>query len=130
MTCDGNGDFRPCDPWMSGCCIIDGEVCKLRLFNQGGLLLDHVMRTVGPVDPEHAHRRIMCSVALKIDQSLPEEEFKAAWAAHPDYQPVADHFAATNRSRTTCQDYGPGDWIPGPRFGNQPPPGRCCWRED
>jgi hypothetical protein len=43
--------------------------------------------------------------------------FEAAWAAHPDYQPVADAWEAIGKPRDWCALYGPSE-------------GQCCHRED
>ena len=65
-----------------------------------------------------------CHVALKVLAAhlnsaggLPSRAtFEAAWAAHPDYQPVADVWEAAGLPRGYCPQFGPAQ-------------GQCCFAE-
>lgn len=104
-------------------------------------VLDHNRQVLGTVDDvarsfvgNNPNRRqrvfdqlqgalYVCKVAALVvegnwDGGPPDRAtFDAAWAAHPDYQPVADAWEAIGKPRNWCVLYGPSE-------------GQCCHAED
>jgi hypothetical protein len=66
-----------------------------------------------------------CHVALKVlaahldatGQLIDRATFETNWAAHPDYQAVADVWESLGKPRSWCPEYGPSE-------------GQCCFAED
>lgn len=133
--CHGNGDQA-----RDGCCWVGGVICVNRWkivdgrIKQGPDLLDR-----GTVE-EYAARQsnspkiqqaiidqaqaltYACRIAVGVisaDPRLVDDRvgFEAAWAAHVDYQPVADAWEAIGKPRSWCPEYGPAE-------------GQCCYAED
>lgn len=133
--CHGNGNLN-----TDGCCWVGGEICPNRWKIVDGRILKGASLTdLGTVEDFAAsvsnnpniQKRITdqaqsltfaCSVAVDVlvaDPSLLDDRpgFEAAWAAHQDYQPIADAWESIGKPRSWCPEYGPGE-------------GQCCYAED
>lgn len=133
--CHGKGNQD-----TDGCCWVDGAICANRWKIVDGRILegpDLVDRgtvvdfAASVTNNRQARRRIVdqatgltyaCKVAVDVlatDSALLNDRagFEAAWAAHPDYQPVADVWASHGKPRSWCPEYGPAE-------------GQCCYAED
>lgn len=126
MLCHGNPDG-------DHCCYVNGQRCSNLL--EGPEILAAVNALIaqynfkGPVNnaakllPEGI--TFACHVALKVlaehfdatGQLADRATFEANWAAHPDYQVVADAWEALGKPRSWCPEYGPAE-------------GQCCFAED
>lgn len=133
--CHGQGNLD-----TDGCCYVAGAVCPNRWkivdgrVYEGPDLVD--LGTVQEVaatyhnSPAVQQRAIdqvqgmvyVCRVAVEVIVQDPKRindraAFEAAWAAHPDYQPIADEWEAIGKPRNWCPLYGP-------------PENQCCYAED
>lgn len=139
MLCHGSGNLEA-DPFNGGCCWINGQVCPNRWYLEGGSVFDSNRTLLGTVNEvvesfvgksrPRKNRVIeqvegatyICSaavLAVDADPSVLTDRaaFDAAWAARPEYQPVADAWEAIGKPRNWCQLYGPDE-------------GQCCFSED
>lgn len=126
MLCHGNPDG-------DHCCWVNGIQCPNLLAGQQ--VADAVQAQVtlynfkGPANNLAARIgdgiTFACHVAIKViaaeidaNKAMPSRAgFEANWAAHPDYQPIADAWEALGKPRNWCPTYGPAE--------NQ-----CCFAED
>lgn len=139
MLCHGQGDLEA-DPFDGGCCWVNGQVCPNRWYIENGSVFDSNRTLLGTVDDvarsfvgnsKPRRERIVAQVqgavyicsaavfAVDADPSILTDraQFDTAWAARPEYQPVADAWEAGGKPRNWCQVYGPGE-------------GQCCFSED
>jgi hypothetical protein len=131
--CHGNG-------WLGqdGCCYVDGAVCPNRwkivdghVFDAQGNDLGTVEQLIATVTNNRNAQRtgaqlaqgitFLCGVAMKVllnDTKLISNPtgFRAAWLAHPDYQPIAAAWERIGQPRNWCMTFGPGE-------------GQCCYSE-
>lgn len=146
MLCHGQGDPRA-DPFLGGCCYVNGAICPNRWYIEPGpvtserQVLDHQRNVLGTVDAvartfvgNNGPRRqrvadaiqgtqFVCKAAILAIDANPQilnnrAQFDTAWAARPEYQPIADAWEAIGEPRNYCQVYGPatGEF-------------QCCFRE-
>lgn len=133
--CHGNGDLA-----RDGCCWVAGVICPNRWklvggrIKEGPNLVDRgtVAEFAASVSNNpNIRRRITdqaqgltyaCKVAIDVLTTTPallndRAAFEAAWAAHADYQPIADAWEAIGKPRPWCPEFGPAE-------------GQCCYAED
>lgn len=135
MFCHGQGDQA-----TDGCCWVAGAICpnRLKIVNgrvfKGPNLVDMgtVTQYVQSLTNNGAARNranqmaqgliYACEAAINTivfnaggltDRAV----FDAAWAARPEYQPIADAWEQIGKPRNWCQLFGP-------------PEGQCCFGED
>jgi hypothetical protein len=124
MLCHGNPDQH--------CCWVNGVRCSNLL--EGPQILAAVEALITQYNfqgPLNNAARLMpegitfaCHVALKVmaahldvtGQMIPRSTFETNWAAHPDYDHVADAWEAIGKPRDWCPKYGPAE-------------GQCCFSE-
>ena len=134
MLCHGNGDLS-----VDGCCYVNGAVCPLRWKLVAGRILEGpdltdrgtvVSFAASVSNNPNIRQRIIdqaqgltyaCSAAINAlvaDAKLLNDRpgFEAAWAARPEYQPIADAWEAIGKPRDWCPKFGPAE-------------GQCCFGE-
>ena len=133
--CHGKGNLD-----TDGCCWVNGVICANRWkivdgrIKEGPELTDKgtVAEFAASVtNNKQAQDRIIaqaqgliyaCRAAVNVIIAQPallnnRAGFEAAWAARPEYQPVADAWEAIGKPRAWCPQYGPAE-------------GQCCYSED
>jgi hypothetical protein len=126
MLCHGN-------PSVGHCCWVNGQRCSNLL--EGPEILAAVEALITQYNfqgPANNAAKLMddgitfaCHVALKVlaaylnstGQLAPRATFETNWAAHPDYQSVANVWESIGKPRDWCPKYGPAE-------------GQCCFSED
>lgn len=132
--CHGNGNLG-----SDGCCWVDGSICPNRWKIVNGRILEGPeLRDLGTVAEfaasasknPNVQQRIVdqaagltyaCKVAVDVLANTPalltdRAGFEQAWADHPDYQPIADHWETVGKTRSWCPEYGPAE-------------SQCCYAE-
>lgn len=133
--CHGKGNLE-----TDGCCWVNGVICHNRWkivdgrIKEGPNLTDlgtpaEFAATI--TNNNAARQRIVdqatgivfaCRAAINALIAQPallnnRTGFEAAWAARPEYQPVADAWEALGKPRNWCPQYGPAE-------------GQCCYSEE
>jgi hypothetical protein len=133
--CHGKGGADQVD----GCCYVNGEVCPNRLKQVNGRIFDHVGTDLGTTTEfiasltnngaarnrgaqqvqgiVFACRAAINAIVANASVLNDRAAFDVAWAARPEYQPVADAWEALGLPRNYCQVYGMAQ-------------GQCCFSED
>ncbi len=133
--CHGKGYLE-----TDGCCWVNGVICANRWkivdgrIKEGPNLTD--LGTVAEFaatvtnNPNNRQKIVdqasgltyACRAAINALIAQPallndRAGFEAAWAARPEYQPIADAWQAIGKPRNWCPTYGPAE-------------GACCYSED